>query len=298
MSAPGRRTKAEMEELRRAIVDLASEHHPCTVRQLYYLGIGRWWSKDTGGKRRSYREVVRLTGELREAGELPWGWIADNTRWVRRDQMHDSIEDALQTWAGAYRRDLWTTQPLRVEVWCESDSIAGVLHTVTRPEGLGLFVCRGQASKTFVHEAVQTYEEIGKPVVILYVGDWDPTGLAIPLSLADRIDRYGNNGPDVELIRVAVTSDDVASGRLVTHDVNGRDTNYRRFAEHARLVGLDPQIAVEVEALPPEQLRRRLRFAIDGLVQDVHAWNVAITAEESERELLRRLAEGDTRSWR
>jgi hypothetical protein len=284
-------TKAQMESLRRSIVALAEEHQPCTVRQIYYLGIGVLWDKDTGGKRTNYKRVVREVGILRETDRLPWGWIADNTRWVRQDTMYASPEDALDRWGEAYRRDLWASQPRHVEVWCESDSIAGVLDRVTRPLGVGLFVCRGQSSKTYVYEAAQAYRRIGKPVSILYVGDWDPSGLAIPLSVEGRMRRYGSGEISIELVRVAVTPEDVRGGELVVkHQVNRKDSNHRRFAEHCELMGLDPQIAVEVEALPPEELRDRLANALLGLVDDPASWEATLAAEHSEREVFRRMS--------
>ena len=286
-----RRTKAQMQAIREGIVDLAQDHQPCTVRQIYYLGIGRYWDKDTGRSRKHYDTVVRYAGDLREAGDLPGGWIADNTRWVRQDTMYYSAADALDRWAESYRRDLWAAQPRRVEVWCESDSIAGVIDRVTRPSGVGLFVARGQASKTFVYEAVQSYRHIGKPVSIIYVGDWDPSGLAIPLSVEERIQRYGDDDLDLEFERIAVTASDVASGDLIGHSANMRDSNYRRFADHCRVMGLDPQTAVEVEAIPPERLRQRVRDALDVLAGDVDAWNATIAAERSEREIFQRMAE-------
>ena len=83
-----RRTKAQMEALRQAIVDLAEENQVCTIRHIYYLGIGLYWDKDTGGKRTNYGNVVRLSGELREKNILPWEWISDNTRWVRQPNMY------------------------------------------------------------------------------------------------------------------------------------------------------------------------------------------------------------------
>jgi hypothetical protein len=151
-------------------------------------------------------------------------------------------------------------------------------------------------------------------VTILYVGDWDPTGLAIPLSLTDRMERYGGRPPDpppgmwvyadadddappVELRRVALTPDDVRSGRLISHGVNTSDSNYRRFAEQARLMDLGPQTAVEVEALSPNVLRLRLKRAIEDLIEDPSVWNATLAAEESERDLLGRLARGDTSAW-
>jgi hypothetical protein len=293
-----RRTKAEMVELRQAIHDLAEEHQPCTVRQIYYLGIGRWWEKDRDGSRKTYSSTVcRLVGDMREDGTIPWGWIADNTRWFRKRTMFSSPDHILRSVASTYRRDLWARQPVHVEVWCESDSIAGVLDDVTMPEGLALFPCRGQSSKTLVYEAAQSYRGLDKPVVILYCGDWDPSGLGIPFSLEDRMARYGATDLNVELRRIAVTPEDVASDQYITHSVNTNDPNYRRFANLCRLNDLAPETAVEVEALPPGQLRQRLKAAIDDLT-DVWLWNVTLAAEESERELLERMVSGDVSAYR
>lgn len=295
--AVSRRTKVEMAELRDGIYDLAAANKPCTVRQIYYLGIGTLWEKDSGGSRKVYNTVCRLIGEMRETEMLPWGWIADNTRWFRKRTMFNSPEHILQSVASTYRRDLWARQPIHVEVWCESDSIAGVLDDITVPAGLALFPCRGQSSKTFVYEATQSYRNLHKPVVILYVGDWDPTGLAIPFSIEDRMGRYSvGAGLDVELRRVAVTAEDVASGQFISHSVNANDPNYRRFVAHCELMELAPQTAVEVEAVPPDQLRQRLEDAIDELV-DGRVWNAALAAEQSERELLTRMMSGDVSAY-
>lgn len=267
-----------------------------TVRQAYYVGAGWLWPKDTGRSRRHYKTVIRLIGEMRESEMLPWGWITDNTRSIRRDMMFASKEDALARWAEAYRRDLWASQPNHVEVWCESDSIAGVLDPVTRPWGVSLFVCRGQAPKTFVYEAVQSYHHIDKPVTILYVGDWDPSGLAIPRSVEERVGRY-NGASDVNVERLAVTWNDAASGSYQSHAVNARDPNYQRFADTCRLYELDPHVAVEVEALPPDELRSRVHDVLDELSPDAEAWDATVAAEESEREIFRRILAGDTSAW-
>jgi hypothetical protein len=285
-----------MDRVRDAILTFAGEYQPCTCRQIYYLGIGRHWDKDTGRSRKHYGTVVRLVGELRESGDLPWGWIADHTRQVRRDQMFTSKEQALRFWAGNYRRDLWAAQPRRVEVWCESDSIAGVLDDVTRPNGVGLYVCRGQSSKTFVYEAVLNLRRVGKPATVLYVGDWDPSGLAIPFSVEDRMARY-SDGVELDLRRLAVTPDDVASDRFITHSVNTRDPNYPRFADRCRRMDLAPQTAVEVEALPPDELRQRVTDAIDELT-DTQEWLATLVAEQSERDLLERMVSGDASAYR
>ena len=65
------------------------------------------------------------------------------------------------------------------------------------------------------------------------------------------MERYGNGELDLDFQQIAITADDVRSGRLTTHDVNTRDVNYARYREECLREGLDPHTAVEVEALAP-----------------------------------------------
>lgn len=283
-----RRTRAQMTELRAAIHGLAEANQPCSDRQIYYLGIGTLWEKDTNGSRRNYNKVVRELGIMREKGELPWGWITDATRYTRIPTMYDSAESALQRTAEHYRRDLWSLQPRRVEVWAESDSISGVIDPITRAYGLGLFSCRGQASKTFAYNSARDYQDSGKPVTVLYVGDWDPSGLAIARSLHARLREYSDNWP-IAFERVALVADDVATGQLISHAVNKDDKNWKTYATECRGHALDPETATEVEALAPPVLRRRLEERILDLVEDADRWNATLAAEQSEREILRQM---------
>jgi hypothetical protein len=273
-----------------AIYRIAAAARPCSSRHIYYAGIGVLWEKDTGNKRTTYQRVNRYVGEMREAGELPWRWITDSTRLQRVPDMHDSVEDALAETARFYRRNLWTRQPHRLEVWCESDSIGSVIEPVTTKYGVGLFSCRGQSGKGFIWQAVQEWFEAGKPVTVLYVGDHDPSGLAIPRSVRERQERYADGDIDLDFRRIAVTPEDVAEGGFVGHSVNRKDANYRRFVDYCTAHDLDPEVAVEVEAIPASDLRARLEQSIDEMVVDADSWNATIAAEESEREILLRIA--------
>jgi hypothetical protein len=265
-----RRTKAEMEAFRATLYDLAGANRPCSVRQVCYLGIGKHWEKDQGSSRRVYSSIVRELGILRERDALPWDWITDHTRLRRIDAMFDSIQDAAARFAEAYRRDLWSQQPRVVEVWCESDSIGGVLDAVTRPLGVPLLAARGQSSKTFAFAAAQEYRRIGKPVTILYVGDWDPSGLAIDRSLQERLGRYCEGEVEIDFTRLAVTPFQIKHYGLTSHEANRQDKNYRQFVAACQQHGL-PVEAVEVEAIPPAELRGLLEGTIYRLVADPEA---------------------------
>lgn len=265
-------------------------HHSCG-EHFYYLGLGRLWEKDTGKSRKNYSVAVRELGHMREVGELPWEWITDGTRLVRQEMQYDSAIEAIQRTTETYRRNLWASQRRRVEVWCESDSISGVLHPITVKWGVGLYSCRGQSSKTFVYEAVRANQGHGKPLTVLYAGDWDPSGRSIPRSVVERIDRYGSSEIDLDLRQIAVTAADVHGGRLVAHEANLADSNYKRFREECLREGLDSRSAVEVEALRPGDLRHRLDGEIEGLIENVHQWNVLAAAQQKDLSILKAMEE-------
>ena len=77
-----RRTKAAVTSIRDAIRDILEADHPQTVRQVFYALTVRGVVKKVEGE---YQQtVIRLLGDMREAGDIPFGWIADNTRWQRK----------------------------------------------------------------------------------------------------------------------------------------------------------------------------------------------------------------------
>ncbi|MET9396097.1 hypothetical protein [Kitasatospora sp. NPDC002965] len=102
----------------------------------------------------------------------------------------------------------------------------------------------------------------------------------------ERIERYGDNGIDLDFQQIAVTANDVRSGRLVSHEANTADSNFKRLRDECLREGLDPYEAVKVEALSPGMLRDRLDAAIERQVRDVHQWNVLAWAEQHDRRML------------
>lgn len=288
-----RSTVAELAEVKKAIYGIAETNQPCSTRQIYYVGIGVLWEKDQGRSRATYQRVNRYVGEMREAGEMPWAWITDSTRLCRIPTMYDSHEEALAHTAEFYRRNLWSHQPRHVEIWCESDSVGAMLQPVTRKLGVGLYACRGQSGKGFIYESVQQWVRTDKPITVLYVGDWDPSGVAIPRSVHERQMRYSGGAVDLDFRRIAVTWDDVTSGRFTSHAVNTQDKNVGRFTEECRDHDVDPTLAIEVEAIPAPMLRNRVETEIYDLVIDADTWNATLEAEDSERELLYALVNGE-----
>jgi hypothetical protein len=116
-SKRSRRTKAEIAAIKAAIVDILEQSHPQTVRQVFYaLTVKGVIDK---AEIEYQRTVVRLLTEMREAGQVPFEWIADNTRWMRKPSTFIGIANCLNSCAENYRRNLWASMPVYVEVWCE-----------------------------------------------------------------------------------------------------------------------------------------------------------------------------------
>jgi hypothetical protein len=323
----GRRTQAEMLAFREAIFDIVAEHRPCSVRHVYYQaataglvpkdvsvpgkGRTRASEKKVGDALNIMREETLrynlrdhnlydpddgLVQSLRELLILPFQWITDNTRTRFQADLHESKDAALRDMARFYRRDLWRSQANHVEVWCESDSIAGVLGEVTDDYGVALLPCRGQAPKRFVWDSAQSYARIGKPVTCLYVGDFDPSGLDIGASVEERLDRYTPAGSevDVEFIRLAIEPDQVDNLGLLGHGVNPNITpaQRERFFDVCDTYSI-PREAVEAEAMDPTTLREIVGNAIMSCI-DPRQWELEMAVEKEERKALFDLAGGDS----
>ena len=70
-----------MKAIREAICRALADDQPMTVRQVFY----RLTSAGVIAKTETeYGTVKRLTAELRRDGKIPYEWLADATRWMRK----------------------------------------------------------------------------------------------------------------------------------------------------------------------------------------------------------------------
>jgi hypothetical protein len=208
-----RRTKAEIDQIREALDDTLRGDHPMTVWQVFYRVVSQGVIAKTENE---YKNAVgRLLVSMRRSGQIPFSWIADNTRWMRKPRTYSSLEAALENTAQTYRRSLWDNQDVYVEVWTEKDALAGVVLEETRPWDVPLMVSKGFSSVTYLYEAAQTIAEQGKPAYLYYFGDHDPSGVHIDRVIEKRLREFA---PDAEIHfkRVAVTKDQIAQFELPT----------------------------------------------------------------------------------
>ncbi|MGE3782056.1 MAG: hypothetical protein AB7H71_04860 [Alphaproteobacteria bacterium] len=266
-----RSTKAEVEHRRNELHDIVAGMHPMTVRQVFYQTSVRGIveKSETG-----YNKVQNDLVLMRRAGELPYNWLSDSTRWQRKPRSFNGAEDALRETARLYRKALWAEADCYVEVWIEKDALAGVLYPITSMYDVPLMVARGYASLSFLQSAAEYIDEIDVPTYVYHLGDYDPSGV----DAGEKIDETLRElAPDAEIHfeRIAVTPEQIRHWRLPTRPTKTSDTRAKGFGE----------ISVELDAIEPARLRRPVEVAIESHLP-AHQYEVLKAAEESERSLL------------
>src|SRR6516162_5825869 len=126
-----RATAWEMEQRARFLIAKAQELGPVTVRGLYYQAeVARLpgITKAEG----DYNKIQQQVLKLRRQKRMPYGHIADATRWMRKPNTFNGIRDILRSAAATYRKALWSDSNDYVEIWCEKDALAGTIYPVTQ----------------------------------------------------------------------------------------------------------------------------------------------------------------------
>jgi hypothetical protein len=298
--AVSRRTKAQMTAIREGIIQELRADNPQTIRGLFYRLVSRGLIAKTEPEYKG--TVVRLATEMRRSGEVPYGWIADQTRMMRRRQSFSSAEEALRRTAQTYRRALWDDAATVPEIWCEKDAITGVLIEETWDWDVPLMPCRGYPSVTFLHaaaEAIYDRHENCQHTFLYYFGDHDPSGTDIDRFVINGIGEslialggyaFDDFEPEeafydaADFMRVAVTPSQIKSLNLQTRPTKRNPRDYRA----KKFVG----DSVEVDAIPARTLRAIAANCIERHV-DQHELEVLRTVEAEERRGLLALAQ----SW-
>jgi hypothetical protein len=264
------------ESLIGAAVSILNEIEPATVRavcyRLFVAGEIDSMSKNETNK------VSRALVTAREHGLVPWDWIVDETREAECAGTWSSPQAVIDAAVRSYRRAAWQDQSEWIEVWSEKGTVRGTLAGVLHDWGVTFRVTHGYSSATQLNEVAEMTSVRGRPLTVLYVGDFDPSGMHMSeVDLPRRLEEYGGN---VELRRIALLPEDTAV--LPGFDLADKVTDARCqwFAERYG------QRYWELDAMPPPDQRRRVELAIREYV-DMEAWQQAARVEAAEVESLR-----------
>jgi hypothetical protein len=191
-------------------------------------------------------KVYRLLREARERGIIPWEWIVDETRTIERASTWDDPADYAKTVAQSYRRDFWNQQQHRIIVVSEKGTVRGVLAPVLDHYAVGFLPVHGFSSATLVHDLAE--DDDGRDLIILYVGDCDPSGLFMSeVDLPARFAKYG--GDHIWLRRIALMPEQLGGLPSFPASDKRKDPRYRWFRSNYG------DRCWELDAMDPNDLR-------------------------------------------
>jgi hypothetical protein len=211
-------------------------------------------------------------------------WIVDEGRQGHTPSVWENASGYIETVKHSYRRDNWQNQPSYCEVWSEKGTVRGSILPVTDELGVTVRVCHGYGSTGMEGEIGELFATIEKPITVFYLGDHDPSGHDIERDIHARVQRSA--GKDFEMVRLAIHASDIKAFKLPPQKIKATDSRARGFQ---RQFG-KKAATVELDALPVSELRRRIRSAIEDLIEPT-AWARQVRVQQMELECIAEVAE-------
>ncbi|MBA7681767.1 hypothetical protein ES703_90107 [subsurface metagenome] len=259
-----------------------------TLRQIFYRLVAALLIPNTEV---TYKSLSRATVDAREEAIIDPLAFQDRVRthtngdygFNSPDDFVDYMLDQLRNSPESYTRPMWTNQQTMPIIWLEKDALFTPITTIASRYRVKVYAARGYSSFTSVYEAAQDISKEAIPVKVLQLTDFDPSGEDMVRDLQDRLTRYGSRIL-LELEKIALTSDQVTRLGLPPMPAKKSDPRYDRFAQSYG------DQAVELDAIPPDELERIVSAAIEDLI-DQEAWQAEEAKAEQEREEAQRRME-------
>lgn len=267
-------------------MDVLSQYDPgvLTIRALHYQLVSRGMTNDI----QHYKRVVAATGVARWDGRIAFDAFSDRERSMACKTDADPVfldaeilagKEQVKAWMNAYYRNKWENQPFYPEVFIEKKALEGVFVRTCMKHGIALGACKGYPSLTFLHEASKRFieaENRGQKPIIIYFGDYDPSGEDIPRAFKENLENLGCE--NVEVRRIALNEDQVIAWGLPPAPTKVTDS---------RSVHWEGLGQVELDAVKPEKLMSLLEDAIADIF-DESLYDELKDIEKVEREDYRR----------
>lgn len=261
-------------------VDICSNYDDgvLTLRSLHYQLVGLGMTNDI----QHYKRVVVAMIDARWANTIRFDQFSDLDRQMvgetafRETDLNEEIEtgkEQVLAWMTNYHKNRWENQPIYPEILIEKKALQGVFVPICEKWDISLGACKGYPSLTFLHDMYKRYDRIyNKEIILLYFGDYDPSGEDIPRSIVENLSRFG---VDVDLRRIALMEDQVVLWKLPPAPAKLTDS---------RTANWDGLGQVELDAVKPERLQKLCEDAIESIF-DHDLYSELKEKEKEEREL-------------
>lgn len=280
ISRPNRASRSLWANVLSIVHDPDYNGDPLTVRQIYYQCVTRHFVAENNQD--MYNKVQRAVLQMRRNGVLSYRMVRDNARERRAIRQYGNASEALADMGRLYRRNFMQSQYYHIEVWCEKDALSGVISPICNQYGVTFAAIRGFSSDSFQFDSAEEMADIGKPTIVIYLGDHDPSGWWIAKDLEAHMRSFG---VDIHVEHRGVHPWQIDQYQL-PDSFEAKESDKKRAAFVAHFGRLR---CVELDALPPNVLRRLVEEAIEEFI-DVDAYNKEVATHEMEKKQLLELA--------
>ena len=260
-----RRTDKNLNDILAASRLIIKEEGTLQLRHLFYR------VSSLGLIKKEESEYAKLSGytmKWRREGSIRWNAFVDSTRWYHGVRTYSDLEQSLENSKKCYRRNLWQSQKVYVEIWTEKEAIAAISQQASDPFGVPVFPMRGFASGSALYsisQQIKYYQSVGKKVFIYYLGDHDPSGKCIDESIVRNLRE--DHGVEFNFRRIAITADQIKTYNLPTRPTKKTDPRSKSFEGES----------VEIDAMPPHTIR--------GLITDCISKHIDPLSWKREKEI-------------
>lgn len=284
-------TKIAYEERRFAaktalVIDQANEimedYDSITLRGLYYQFVARNYLENTI---RNYKKLGDIVRNARMAGKISWDLMTDRTRSLYGYNTYDNIGEAFDMASYRYKEDLHSDQDNYIEVWCEKDALTGTIQKPCNQRRISYFPTKGYPSISALKNAADRFKrEVrkGKNVIVLYLSDLDPEGIAMPKTVQET---FNTMGVDVDIERIGLTLEQV---RRYNPPSSVAKATSSRLQDYIDEIGTDE--VWELDALSQDVTQGLISSRLDELI-DQDRFRVAEVVEDRNKRRMREIAD-------
>jgi hypothetical protein len=270
------------------IDDYRGQGYKLTVRQLYYRFIAQdllpesWRDKDLDTKnvQKNYKRLASILNDGRMAGLIDWDAIEDRGRNLYGINTYTDPGQAIGAARRRYHLDRWEGQDFRLECWVEKQALETIVAQACNPYHVNYMACKGYLSQSEMREAAMRfnrYMDDGQTVVLLHLGDHDPSGIDMTRDNDDRLSLFMGG---VEVKRLALNYDQVEQYDPPPSPAKDTDS---RSAVYVAQFGDDTW---ELDALEPRVLVDLIQGTIRSYI-NFDEWQERELEEADDKELLK-----------
>lgn len=232
-----------------------------TVRSLYYQMVARDYIPNN---EKSYKMLTNLISDARLAGLLDWEAIEDRMRAFVTRARWGSGKEILKSVAGQFHMDLWDNQPNRVFCIIEKDALSGIVAGTCNKHDVPMLAARGYPSSSVVREFVKEVlipaAQSGQDIILLHMGDHDPSGIDMSRDFEDRVLMFSEGYFHPSFRRLALNMDQIEEFNPPENPAKSTDSRFRDYAERYG------ESSWELDALSPQFTNKILEDAIQDCI--------------------------------